>query len=94
MSEPVAEVVKEVANAAESMVPVWKALVVVTGAVLSVGLTAIMTGVTQAKIGQAGCGAMAEKPEVAGTVFILVAIPETMVVLGFVVGAMILFFVK
>ncbi len=73
---------------------VWQSAAVVAGAVLSIGFTAFMTGYTQAKIGQAGCGAMAEKPEVAGTVFILVAIPETMVVLGFVVGAMILFFVK
>ncbi|MEW6088458.1 MAG: ATPase [bacterium] len=63
-------------------------------AMLSVALTAIATAMTQGKIGQAGCGAMAEKPELSGTVFILVAIPETMVVLGFVVGAMILFFVK
>ncbi|MBI5207776.1 MAG: ATPase [Candidatus Firestonebacteria bacterium] len=76
------------------MPEVWKTAAVIAGAVLSVGFTAFMTGFTQAKIGQAGCGAMAEKPEVAGTVFILVAIPETMVVLGFVVGAMILMFIK
>ena len=89
----IVEEAKAVAEAA-GMASVWKAVAVVVGAVLSVGLTALMTGYTQAKIGQAGCGAMAEKPEVAGTVFILVAIPETMVVLGFVIGAMILFFVK
>ncbi|MBI5206219.1 MAG: ATPase [Candidatus Firestonebacteria bacterium] len=76
------------------MPQVWKTVALVAGAVLSVGITALMTGYTQAKIGQAGCGAMAEKPEVAGTVFILVAIPETMVVLGFVIGAMVLMFLK
>lgn len=84
----------EVVATAVTMPQVWKTVALVAGAVLSVGITALMTGYTQAKIGQAGCGAMAEKPEVAGTVFILVAIPETMVVLGFVIGAMVLMFLK
>ncbi len=35
-----------------------------------------------------------EKPELTGTIVILVAIPETMVILGFVVATMILFTVK
>jgi V/A-type H+-transporting ATPase subunit K len=60
-------------------------------AALAVGLGAIGTGVAQARIGSAGAGAVAEKPEVTGTIFILVALPETMVILGFVIGAMILF---
>jgi V/A-type H+-transporting ATPase subunit K len=97
MSEPVqaaAEVVTTVAANSSAMAPVLLKLGVAFAAMLSVGITAIATAMTQGKIGQAGCGAMAEKPELAGTIFILVAIPETMVVLGFVVGAMILFFVK
>jgi V/A-type H+-transporting ATPase subunit K len=60
-------------------------------AALAVGLGAIGTGVAQARIGSAGAGAVAEKPQVTGTIFILVALPETMVILGFVIGAMILF---
>ncbi len=36
----------------------------------------------------AGAAALAEKPELAGTVVILVAIPETMVILGFIVAVM------
>ena len=60
-------------------------------AALAVGLGAIGTGVAQARIGSAGAGAVAEKPEVTGTIFILVALPETMVILGFVIGAIILF---
>ncbi len=60
-------------------------------AALAVGLGAIGTGWAQSRIGSAGAGAVAEKPEVTGTIFILVALPETMVILGFVIGAMILF---
>lgn len=60
-------------------------------AALAVGLGAIGTGWAQSRIGSAGAGAVAEKPQVTGTIFILVALPETMVILGFVIGAMILF---
>ncbi|OGO54142.1 MAG: ATPase [Chloroflexi bacterium RBG_16_69_14] len=60
-------------------------------AALAVGLGAIGTGWAQSRIGSAGAGAVAEKPEVTGTIFILLALPETMVILGFVIGAMILF---
>jgi V/A-type H+-transporting ATPase subunit K len=42
----------------------------------------------------AGAGAIAERPETAGTIIILEAIPETLVILGFVVAAMILLMVK
>jgi V/A-type H+-transporting ATPase subunit K len=60
-------------------------------AALAIGLTALATGWAQSKIGSAGAGALAEKPELSGVIIILVAIPETMVILGFVVAAMILF---
>lgn len=51
---------------------------------------AIGTGIAQSRIGSAGAGAIAEKPEATGSIFILVALPETIVILGFVVAAMIL----
>ena len=60
-------------------------------AALAVGIAAIGTGWAQSRIGSAGAGAIAEKPEITGTIFILVALPETMVILGFVVAALILF---
>jgi len=60
------------------------------GAALAVGLAAIGTGYAQARIGSAGMGAMAEKPELAGRVILLVAIPATLVILGFAVAAMII----
>ena len=67
---------------------------VTMSAALAIGLTAIATAWAQSKIGSAGAGALAEKPELTGTIVILVAIPETMVILGFVVATMILFTVK
>ncbi|UCH81877.1 MAG: hypothetical protein JSW20_04430 [Nitrospiraceae bacterium] len=60
-------------------------------AALAIGLTALATAWVQSKIGSAGAGALAEKPELTATIIILVAIPETMVILGFVVASMILF---
>ena len=60
------------------------------GAGLAVGLAGIGTGYAQAKIGSAGVGAMAEKPELTGRIILLVAIPETLVILGFAVAAMII----
>ncbi|MCD6308815.1 MAG: ATPase [Candidatus Latescibacteria bacterium] len=61
-------------------------------AALAVGLSAIATGFAQSKIGAAGMGAIVEKPESIGAVLICLAIPETMVILGFVVAAMIIIF--
>jgi V/A-type H+/Na+-transporting ATPase subunit K len=60
-------------------------------AALAIGLSAIATGWAQSRIGSAGAGTLAEKPELTGTIIIMLAIPETMVILGFVVAAMILF---
>ena len=60
------------------------------GAGLAVGLAAIGTGLAQGRIGSAGVGAVAEKPEILGSVILLIAIPETMVILGFAVAAMVL----
>jgi V/A-type H+-transporting ATPase subunit K len=63
-------------------------------AALAIGIPALATGWAQSRIGAAGAGTLAEKPEMTGTIIILVAIPETMVILGFVVATMILFMVK
>lgn len=64
--------------------------IVAVGAALAVGLTAIGTAFAQSRIGSAGVGALAEKPELLGSIILLIAIPETMVILGFAVAAMIL----
>ncbi len=65
-------------------------ILVAFAAALAIGLSAVATAWAQSKIGSAGAGALAEKPELTGTIIILLAIPETMVILGFVVAAMIL----
>lgn len=63
-------------------------------AAAAIAIPAIATAWAQSKIGTAGAGAMAEKPEVGGTIILLVAIPETMVILGFVVAVLIILFLK
>lgn len=64
---------------------------IAVAASMAVGLCALATAIAQSRIGAAGCGTLAEKPELSGTVILLVAIPETMVILGFVVAVVLLF---
>lgn len=59
-------------------------------AAIAIAVGGLATAWAQSKIGSAGAGAIAEKPEVSGTIIILLAIPETMVILGFVVAVMII----
>lgn len=63
-------------------------------AALAIAVPAIATAWAQSKIGSAGAGAIAEKPETGGTFIILVAIPETMVILGFVIAVLIILTLK
>jgi len=60
-------------------------------AALAIGLSSLGTAWAQSRIGAAGVGTIAEKPELRGIVIIMLAIPETMVILGFVIAVMILF---
>ncbi|HHZ03940.1 MAG: ATPase [Acetomicrobium sp.] len=59
-------------------------------AALAVGIPALATAYAQAKIGSAGAATVAEKPETSAIMIILEAIPETMVILGFVVAIMLI----
>jgi V/A-type H+-transporting ATPase subunit K len=59
-------------------------------AALAIGITAAATAWVQSRIGAAGAGALAEKPEVRGAIIVMLAIPETLVILGFVVAVLIL----
>lgn len=65
----------------------WAAL----SAALVMGIAALATAWAQSKIGAAGAAMLAEKPELTTTVVLLVAIPETMGILGFVIALVILF---
>lgn len=59
-------------------------------AALVMSVAAIATAWAQSRIGAAGAAAMAEKPDVATTVVIMIAIPETVAVLGFVIAVLII----
>lgn len=63
---------------------------VVLAAAAAIAVTGLATAWAQGRIGPAIAASLAEKPELATTAIILVAIPETMVILGFVVAVMIL----
>jgi V/A-type H+/Na+-transporting ATPase subunit K len=56
---------------------------------LAMGLAALGAGYAQAKIGSAGAGTLAERPEAATMVIVLQALPEVIVLLGFVIAFMI-----
>jgi V/A-type H+-transporting ATPase subunit K len=59
-------------------------------AALAVAIPALATAWAQSRIGPAIAASMAEKPELSTTAILMVAIPETMVILGFVVAVVIL----
>lgn len=63
---------------------------IMLSAALAVGIPALATAWAQSRIGPAAAASMAEKPELSTTAILLVAIPETMVILGFVVAVMII----
>ncbi len=65
-------------------------ILIAFAAALAIGISALATAWAQSRIGAAGAGSLAEKPELSATIIILLAIPETMVILGFVIAAMIL----
>lgn len=63
----------------------WTAI----GAAAAITGSAFATAWAQSKIGAAAAATLAEKPELRTTAVLLVAIPETMVILGFVVAVLI-----
>jgi V/A-type H+-transporting ATPase subunit K len=56
------------------------------GAALAMGLSALAAGWAQARIGSAGQGTLAERPEERVFVLTLTALPEVIVLLGFVMA--------
>jgi V/A-type H+-transporting ATPase subunit K len=63
---------------------------IVIAAATAVAIPALATAWAQSRIGPAIAASMAEKPELSTTAILMIAIPETMVILGFVVAMMIL----
>lgn len=79
-----------VAFAAEEMVGEYQSYVAkAIGAGLAMGLAALAAGYAQAKIGSAGAGTLAERPEAAIWIIVLQALPEIIVLLGFVAAVLI-----
>jgi V/A-type H+-transporting ATPase subunit K len=66
------------------------AIGVALAAALAVGLPALATGWAQSRIGPAAAASLSERPEIGVTAILLIAIPETMAILGFVVAVLIL----
>jgi V/A-type H+/Na+-transporting ATPase subunit K len=59
-------------------------------AALAIGIPALATAWAQSRIGPAAAASLAEKPELSATVIVMIAIPETMAILGFVVAMFIM----
>ncbi|HTR20023.1 MAG TPA: hypothetical protein VMH88_04145 [Gemmatimonadales bacterium] len=65
-------------------------VLVTLAAALAIAIPALATAWAQSRIGPAIAASMAEKPELSTTAILMIAIPETMVILGFVVAVVIL----
>lgn len=74
------------AEAAPAAVVSTGAGIKTVGAALAMGLSALGAGWAQAKIGSAGQGTLAERPEERVFVLTLTALPEVIVLLGFVMA--------
>jgi V/A-type H+-transporting ATPase subunit K len=68
-----------------------EAVYIALAAAAAVAIPALATAWAQSRIGPAVAAALAEKPELSTTAVLMIAIPETVVILGFVVAAAILF---
>lgn len=55
-------------------------------AALALAFGALGTAWAQSRIGAAAAGAMAERPEISGLMLVFLALPETMIILGFLVA--------
>lgn len=82
---PVMAFAQEAPVAVEWQVGVAKAL----AAGLAMSVSAFAAGYAQSKIGAAAAGTLAERPEAATYLIVLQALPEIIVLLGFVIAFMI-----
>jgi len=79
---PAMAMAQEAAAAPATMADAVKTL----GAALAMGLSALGAGWAQARIGSAGQGTLAERPEERVFVLVLTALPEVIALLGFVMA--------
>jgi V/A-type H+-transporting ATPase subunit K len=69
-----------------TMADAVKAFGLALGSGIAIAGAALATGRAQAAVGAGGTGALAEKPDLFTLILILIAIPETLVVFGFVIS--------
>lgn len=74
------------ADAAAVATTIGESGMIALGAGLAIGLGALGTAWAQSAIGSSGMGLIAEKPEEFTKVLICLALPETLVILGFVIA--------
>ncbi len=73
--------------AVEEIVTAWPADgLIALSACFAIGIGALATGMAQSAIGSSGMGVLAEKPEEFTKVLICLALPETLVILAFVIA--------
>jgi V/A-type H+-transporting ATPase subunit K len=63
---------------------------IMLSAALAIGIPALATAWAQSRIGPAAAASLAERPELGTIAIILIAIPETMAILGFVVSVLLI----
>lgn len=80
---------QQAATAGEATGDSNKGLIAI-GMGLAVGLSALGTGIAQARIGAAGLGSAVEKPESLGLALIFFLLPETLVIFGLVIAFILL----
>lgn len=69
----------------------WQSVAAKAGsAALVMALSAMSAGYAQAKIGSAGAGTLAERPEAGTNLIVLQALPEIIALLGFAIAFLIL----
>lgn len=78
-------------DAADGQAGSWQDAARVFAAALTLGMAAFATAMTQSRIGAAGVGALAENPKLFGNLLIFLVVPETIVILGFVIAALMIF---
>lgn len=77
-------------EAAPEVAEDWRAAVArYSAAGVSMAVAAFSAGYAQSKIGAAGAGTLAERPEAGTNLIVLQALPEIIVLLGFVIAFMI-----
>jgi V/A-type H+-transporting ATPase subunit K len=78
--------IKGVRNMADPVSVLGGTGMIAVGAGLAIGLSAIGTAISQGALGSAALGIAAEKPEFESKVLLYVALPESILIFGFLIA--------